>query len=452
MTALPTNICEARNVSVRFGSDASKVVLADVSLAIREGEVVALLGPSGCGKSTLLRALIGLLQPTTGQVFAHGQTLRGIHPGVSLVFQSFALFPWLNVRQNIELAVNGLGLTQEQANERVVTCIDLVGLEGNEEAFPKELSGGMKQRVGIARALARGPELLCMDEPFSALDVFTAESLRSEVYRLWTKTEGNKSGPSLPSTLKSILLITHIIEEAVFLADRIVVMGASPGHIRQIVNVTLPHPRDYQSPQFQLLVQQIHDVIVQQRLPEPAPEPAVATGTTLIVPEPLPRVNLGEVFGLMEIIKDHHGQMDVFGLDQITDYEFDHTLSVVKGGEMLDFLDTPKNRVNLTRLGWKFLEQDINGRKAMLRDQLIKLGTFRFVRQILDEAADKRLPEEVVQEELAIRLPTEDIPTLFHTIVAWARFAELFGYSPQEQILYLDTEPSDEPSAASPTA
>ena len=183
-------ICEAQHVSVAFDPSGERLVLKDVSLAIHPGEVVALLGPSGCGKSTLLRALVGLLKPTSGTILGHGKPLVGIHSGISIVFQNFALYPWLTVRENVKVALNGLGLDEPTGVARVEHCIDLVGLDGFEEAFPKELSGGMKQRVGIARALARGPELLCMDEPFSALDVFTAESLRSEVYRLWTGDSG----------------------------------------------------------------------------------------------------------------------------------------------------------------------------------------------------------------------------------------------------------------------
>ncbi|HEX4178272.1 MAG TPA: ABC transporter ATP-binding protein, partial [Rhizomicrobium sp.] len=189
-------ICEAQNVSLSFGGEGNRLILQDVSLAVRPGEVVALLGPSGCGKSTLLRLLVGLLHPTAGQILAHGKPLTGIHPGIAIVFQNFALYPWLTVRENIQVALNGLGLSPVDANNRVARCIDVVGLEGFEEAFPKELSGGMKQRVGIARALCRGPELLCMDEPFSALDVFTAESLRSEVYRLTSASHDGKSTPN----------------------------------------------------------------------------------------------------------------------------------------------------------------------------------------------------------------------------------------------------------------
>jgi NitT/TauT family transport system ATP-binding protein len=432
-------ICEARNVSVSFDPAGERLALKAVTLAINANEVVALLGPSGCGKSTLLRALVGLLKPTSGQVLAHGQPLVGIHPGISIVFQNFALYPWLTVRENVQVALNGLGLDPATGAARVAKCIDLVGLDGSEEAYPKELSGGMKQRVGIARALARGPELLCMDEPFSALDVFTAESLRSEVYRLWTGGNGT-GGQHTPAVagVKSIMMITHIIEEAVFLADRIVVMGTRPGHIRQIVANTLPHPRDYQSPPFQQLVQTLHDVIVSEHLPEkPKPTEVVAAGG-IPACEPLPSVNLGEVFGLLEVVRDHGGQMDVFRLDTITDYDFGHTLAVVKAGEMLELLDTPKNLVVVTALGRQFIAADMNHRKVLLNQQLQKLGVFRYVLQILDEASGKRLPQDVVMEELAVRLPTEDIERLLKTIVGWGRFAELFGYSAEEGVLYLD--------------
>ena len=432
-----STISEAINVTVAFGDEANAnrlLVLDNVSLAVKPGEVLAILGPSGCGKSTLLRAMIGLLKPTSGTILAHGKPLVGIHPGVSLVFQNFALFPWLSVRDNIKVALNGLDIDPAVGRERVARCIDVVGLEGFEEAYPKELSGGMKQRVGIARALARGPELLCMDEPFSALDVFTAESLRSEVYRLWSG-----GGSKLPFALKSVVMITHLIEEAVFLADRIVVMGARPGHIRTIIQNDVPHPREYQSPAFIRAVQRIHDVITKEQMPDvpPAPAPVEAPGQ-MPQPAPLPSVNLGHIFGLMEIVRDHDGQMDVFNLDQLTDYDFGHTISVVKAGELIGFLDTPKNQVLLTDLGRKFLDADINARKDMFRIQLLTLGTFRFVMHLLNDAPTHRLSKDIVEEELAVRLTTEDVEKAFATIVGWGRFAELFGYDASSEELYLD--------------
>jgi NitT/TauT family transport system ATP-binding protein len=449
-------IAEVKNISVVYGQDAgSRTVLENVSLAIRSGEVLAILGPSGCGKSTLLRAMVGLIKISAGQVLAHGQPLSGIHPGVSIVFQNFALFPWLTVQDNVRLGLNGLQITEAQGAERIKRCIDVVGLDGFEEAYPKELSGGMKQRVGFARAMARGPELLCMDEPFSALDVFTAESLRSEVYRLFSTRSAApaSSANSAMSNLRSVVIITHQIDEAVFLADRIVVLAAKPGRIQQIIQNDVPHPREYQSPAFRRLVQRIHDAITKEQLPDVPETIAVPESPGgMPVPEPLPTVNIGHIAGLMEIVRDHGGEMDIFGLDQLTDYDFGHTLAVVKAGEMIDLLDTPKNRIILTDIGRMYLDGDINARKKLLRAQLRKLGTFRFVIRLLEDAHDHRLHRDVVIEELAIRLTTEDTEKMFQTVVAWGRFAELFGYSPNEEVLYLDTDAESAHVTKSPTS
>jgi NitT/TauT family transport system ATP-binding protein len=436
-----TAICEARHVSVAYDAAKSVFAIKDVSLAVNPGEIVAILGPSGCGKSTLLRCLIGLVTPCEGEVLADGAPLVGIHPRVALVFQSFALYPWLTVHENIAVALEGLGLDSSEAEKRIARCIDLIGLGGFEEAYPKELSGGMKQRVGFARALARGPALLCMDEPFSALDIFTAEALRREVYRLVMRVGevgGEPSGNAPDINVQSVLLITHNIEEAVFLADRVVVMGRNPGHIRQIVPVDLAHPRDYNNPAFGSMVQRLRDVFVAELLPEEAPAPTAAGTGYPGTLEPLPAVTLGEVLGLMEIVNKNGGRMDVFALDQLTEYDFGHTLGVVKAGEMLDFLDTPRNLVVLTPTGRAILAADVNTRKNTLNRQLRALETFRFMLQILGEAADKRLPKDVVIEELAIRLPGQDYERLFGTVVAWGRYAELFGYEPQTETLYLN--------------
>jgi NitT/TauT family transport system ATP-binding protein len=438
-------IAEVTDVSMVYSdSDGANrlLVLDKISLAVRAGEVLAILGPSGSGKSTLLRIMIGLLKATSGTVLVHGKPLVGIHPGVSLVFQNFALFPWLTVDDNVRLALNGLDLNPAAAKDRIGRCIDVVGLEGFEQAYPKELSGGMKQRVGIARALARAPELLCMDEPCSALDVFTAESLRSEIYRMWS---GGQS--KLPFQPKSVVIITHHIEEAVFLADRIVVMGTRPGRIRTIIQNDVPHPREYQSPAFLKMVQRLHDVITKEQMPDVPEGPAVAVQTPGGLPEPapIPAVNLGHIFGVMEIVRDHGNQIDVFKLDSLTDYDFGYTISVVKAGELLGFLDTPKNQVLLTDLGRRFLDADINGRKSLFRQQLLTLGTFQFVLHLLKDAQGNHLNKEIVEEELAVRLTTEDVEKTFNTIVGWGRFGELFGYDASSEELSIDPDPSSSP-------
>jgi NitT/TauT family transport system ATP-binding protein len=438
------SICAVRNVWVAFEGGASRVVLEDVSLDVAPNEILAILGPSGCGKSTLVRVMVGLIRPTRGEVLAHGKPLQGLHPGIALVFQNFGLFPWLTVRQNVEMALAGLDVPTEEAQERVTHCIDTVGLGGHQDAFPKELSGGMKQRVGIARAMARAPELLCMDEPFSALDVFTAESLRSEIYNLWIARDGAPGRLRPPSSLKSIVMITHLIEEAVFLADRIVIMGTMPGHIRQILHNTLSHPRDYQSPDFQRMVQQIHGIIVSEHMPDEPTAPAPPAGQAATM-EPIPPVDLGQVVGLMEIVQDRRGRVDVFTLEKLTDAEFGHTLALVMAGEMLDFLDTPKEIVLLTDLGRRFLQQDMAGRQKILREQLLKLDLFRFIVKRLQCAPEKQLPKEIIEEDLVMRLLIRDVEPLFDTIVSWGRSGELFGYAPTTETLYL-TEPEPEPA------
>ena len=429
-----TPIAELRGVWKTYGQGAGRelTVLKDVSIAIRPGEVVAVLGPSGCGKSTLLRIITGLVAPTRGEVLCDGRPLDGLHPGAAIVFQSFALYPWLTVQQNVRIGLHGKGVQRDEADARVHRVVDLVGLEGFEEAFPKELSGGMKQRVGIARALVRAPELLCMDEPFGSLDVLTAEALRSEVTKLWRRPD---------TGLKSILLITHLIEEAVFLGDRIVVFGTNPGHIHKVIRNELPHPREYADKAFLRKVDEVHQVVTRLHLPD-EPVPAVpAPAAPPDRPAPLPAVGMTQVTGLLEIVADKGGEIDVFALDALTDYEFGHTIAVVKAGELLDLLDTPRNRVFLTPLGRAYVAGDANVRKRLLHNQLRELPTFRFVLGLLDRAPEKRLQAAAVKEELAARLPpTEPIDRLFQTIVAWSRYAELFGYNATAEELYLDVE------------
>lgn len=439
-----TPIAELRGVWKTFKDEGGRElsVLRDVSLVVHPGEVVAVLGPSGCGKSTVLRILTGLIAPSRGEVLCHGEPIDGVHPGAAIVFQNFALFPWLTVQQNVEMGARGRGLDDDRRFQEVRRAIDLVGLEGFEEAFPKELSGGMKQRVGIARAIVKAPELLCMDEPFSALDVFTAEALRSELTKLWLRPDAG---------LKSILLITHLIEEAVFLGDRIVILGAKPGHVHKVIKNDIPHPREYRDPVFLRKVAEIHQIITRLHLPdEPAVPPTAAkdNATTTLHVAPLPACGMTQVTGLMEVLADRGGDMDVFALNELTEYDFGHTIAVAKAGELLDFIETPKNRIRLTALGRAYIAGDSNDRKKLLNAQIRELPTFQFIIHLLQNSEEKRLSAELIKEELAIRLPpTEPIDGLFQTIVAWSRYAELFGFNAAADEIYLDVESSHEPPA-----
>ncbi len=415
----------------------NRVILKHVDFEVRENEVVTVLGPSGCGKSTLLRILIGLIPPSAGTVEQHGKPLEGIHPGAAVVFQNFALFPWLSVSDNVRVGLNGRPLPAGEAEERVKAVLAAVGLSGHERDYPKELSGGMKQRVGIARALVGRPELLCMDEPFSALDVLTAELLRTEVYRLFTERT---------SGLSSVLLITHLIEEAVFLGDRIVVMGANPGTVRREIVNTVPHPREYRSPAFLQMVELIHDVVTRVHLPEegeeervsPAAQATTGPGRRVAGPvAPLPPVRIGEILGLLEILADHGGTMNLFDIDALTDYDFGRTIAVAKGAEMLDFVDTPKNDVVLTDSGRRMVNASTAERPALLRVELLKLGVFCLVIRELAKDPDTPLTGDAVRDLLAERLPTVGASELFETLLNWGRVGQLFDFDAASDTLAL---------------
>ncbi len=423
MSAVPPPIAAVSGVRKTFRDESGRerVILEGVDFEVRKGEVVAVLGPSGCGKSTLLRILIGLIEPTAGRVFSHGTPLSGIHAGAALVFQSFALFPWLSVEENVRIGLTGRDLPEADAAARVHDVIARVGLSGHERATPKELSGGMKQRVGIARALVSGPELLCMDEPFSALDVMTAELLRAEVYRLWSDGD---------TGLSSVLLVTHLIEEAVTLADRIVVLGANPGTVRREIPNTLPHPREPRNPEFFRMVEKIHDAVSGVHLPE---EETVAAptlpGRAAIGPfVPLPPATVGEMLGLLEILADHGGEMDLFDVDALTEWDFGRTIAVVKAAELLDLVDTPKNRVLLTDPGRALVAAAPREKPLLFRRQLLGLGTFVTVVRALARRDDASARGEVVRDMLAERLPSEATNALFETLVNWGRFAQLLDY------------------------
>jgi NitT/TauT family transport system ATP-binding protein len=430
-TAGSRALVEAVGVSHRFQRDGHELmVLRDVSLAIQPAEVTVVLGPSGCGKSTLLRILTGLITPTNGDVLRHGLPLRGVDRDSAIVFQSFALYPWLTVAENVDVGLHRTAVRGSEAADRIRRAIDLVGLEGFEEAYPKELSGGMKQRVGIARALVGGPELLCMDEPFSALDVLTAETLRSEVYGLWTRGDLG---------LQGMLLITHLIEEAVFLGDRIVIMGTNPGAIREVLDNTLPHPREYRSPAFIALVDRIHAAITEIHLPDtPAPPEPVPPRRPHL--EPLPPAQVEQIVGLLEVVHDQGDSTHLFTLTTHLRIEFGLAIVVVKAAELLELVETPRQEVHLTPLGRTFVAADTNGRKRVFHRQLRSIPTFVYVIDALRRIPEMRLPAEVIEEDLAMHLPEEPTEVLFETIVSWGRYGELLGYDPDAQEVYLDVE------------
>jgi NitT/TauT family transport system ATP-binding protein len=420
-------LCEARGVSHDFHLPSGKSlrVLEDIDLAIGPNEVVALLGPSGCGKSTLLRILAGLLAPTSGTVQYHGRPLHGLSPGVAIVFQSFALFPWMTVEQNVKTVLEARGVPDDEIPARVERVITRVGLGGFEGAFPRELSGGMKQRVGMARALVVDPELLFMDEPFSQVDALTAETLRAEVIDIWAAVDRNPS---------SVLMVSHDIREVAYMADRIVVLGANPGVVRTIVDNRLPRPRDYRSPEVTRLIDQLHEIITGTEMPD-LPEPVAAPG--LVPMEPLPDASPIEIVGVLEYLDARGGSDDLFRIVTNTLREFGRVITVVKAAEMLDLVDTPKRQVVLTPDGKRFLKSEPDARKAIWKEQLLKLRIFRDIAGVLAREPRHDVDRDFVLEMLALGLPDEDQERLFETAVAWARFGELFDYDGDRERLSL---------------
>ncbi|HEY2323252.1 MAG TPA: nitrate/sulfonate/bicarbonate ABC transporter ATP-binding protein [Thermoanaerobaculia bacterium] len=415
MTEPTTDVlCEARGVSHDFVMpNGSKLrVLEDINVAIKPFEVVALLGPSGCGKSTILRILAGLIKPTEGEVLYRGKRVDGLTPGVGIVFQSFALYPWMSVTENVDIVLQAAGLPPEERKDRAESAIRMVGLAGFEEAYPRELSGGMKQRLGIARALSVNPEFLFMDEPFSHVDALTAEGLRAEVLDLWAPQDSNPS---------SILMVSHDIDEVVYMADRIVVLSSHPGRVRTIVENPLPRPRDTRSRAFEDLVSYLHEIITGTEMPD---VPKAARATRI---EPLPRTSTSEIVGLLEFLDSQGGADDIFELAAATDHEFGHMMGIVKAAEMLNFVDTPKQAVVLTAEGKRFVQAETEDRKTIWRDQLLKLRLFQDVRALL-QREEGEASGDLVREMIIIALPREKYEEMFETMVRWARFGNLFAY------------------------
>jgi NitT/TauT family transport system ATP-binding protein len=422
-----TVLCEARHISHEFPQPNGQalLVLDNITLAIQPNEIVALLGPSGCGKSTILRILAGLIRPTHGEVLYHGQLLTGLNPGAAIVFQSFALYPWLTVTQNIEVVLAAANVLPEEAKTRAERVIRMVGLAGFEEAYPRELSGGMKQRVGMARALSVNPEMLFMDEPFSHVDALTAESLRAEIVDIWAALDKNPS---------SILMVSHDIKEVVYMADRIVVLGANPGRLRTILENKLPRPRNYRSYEFNALVDQLHEIITGKELPD---QPPMMSRSGLPAMEPLPETTSSEIVGLLEYLDARGGSEELFRIAADTHREFGDIIRTVRAAEMLEFVDTPKRMVLLDVAGRKFLSGTAEQRQAIWREQLLKLRLFREIYDAIQRQPEHKVHQDFVEETIILRLPQENHEKTFQTFVRWARFGNLLAYDENTQELSL---------------
>jgi len=434
----PIPLLEVRDVRQSYHKDSSAdlLVLDDVDLTLQSGEIVGLLGRSGSGKSTLLRIVSGLLTPTAGRVHWRGKPVTGPAEGVAMVFQSFALFPWLTVEENVELGLEALGVAKAERESRTEAAIDLIGLGGYESAYPKELSGGMRQRVGLARALVVHPDLLLMDEPFSALDVLTAETLRTDLIDLWS--EGK-----LP--VKSILMVTHNIEEAVLMCDRILVFSSNPGRVAHELRVPFPHPRNRQDAAFRELVDDIYSVMT-RRTAKPA-VPAYAPTAEAGFATALHPVSTNLLAGLLEALTaaPYEGRADLPALAQSLQLEADELLPMGEALQLLRFAELAEGDLHVTEGGRQFVNADTDERKALFAASLrAHVQLVATIRRTLDERWNHRASAVRFREELEDHMSPAYAGATLRTAISWGRYAELYSYDEEAAEFSLeDIEPAE---------
>lgn len=410
--------------SFKKGDRQELLVLDQINLKMYEGEIIAILGKSGSGKSTLLRIIAGLINASGGQIYYRGKPVRGPVRGISMIFQTFALLPWLTVLQNVELGLEAMGLPREERRERSLKAIDTIGLDGFESALPKELSGGMRQRVGFARALVVNPDILLMDEPFSALDVLTADNLKSDLIDLW---QSKKTG------LNGILFVTHSIEEAITIADRIIIFNSNPGSIRADLKVTLPYPRSDIDPRFRNQVDRVYTLMTTQ--------PQAESGRTLDIGYRLPEASVEEMTGLLEILNlpEHQGRMDLPDVADNLMLDIDNLFPLMELLEILHFAKVSKGDITITHEGQAFIEADILERKKIFSIHLKKyVALARYIYDQLIRHPRHRALEEHFQSLLEDYLSESEAERVLQTVIEWGRYAELFAYDYNAGVLSLE--------------
>ncbi len=426
-------LLEVKNVSQHYQTGSGEqgpAVLDNVSLSLKEDEIVGLLGRSGCGKSSLLRIVSGLVKPASGDVSYLGAPVDGPVDGVAMVFQSFALFPWLSVLANVELGLRARKVPKEEARRRALKAIDLIGLDGFESAFPKELSGGMRQRVGFARALVVHPNILLMDEPFSALDVLTAETLRTDLLDLWV--EGR-----MP--IKSILMVTHNIEEAVLMCNRIIVLASNPGRIAAEITVSLQHPRNRLDPEFRQLVDKIYALMTKR--PEPTAPGREGSFPGLGFAMALPQVSTNTLAGMIEEIADepYRGRADLPALADSLQMEIDELFPVAETLQLLRFAEIEEGDIKLTPAGSRFSDLETDARKKLFGDHLLAyLPLAARIKAVLEERPSHTARATRFLEELEDHMSEEYAEQTLKSVITWGRYGEVFAYDETSETLSLE--------------
>jgi NitT/TauT family transport system ATP-binding protein len=411
------NVEHVRRTFPRGGGE-ELLVLDDVNLNLKEGEIVGLLGRSGSGKSTLLRLIAGLSQPQGGRLSYLGAPIHGPCQGVAMVFQSFALFPWLTVLENVQLGLEALNLPPREMRERALAAIDLIGLDGYESAYPRELSGGMRQRVGFARAVVVHPNILLMDEPFSALDVLTAENLRTDLLELWANGK-------LP--IKGIILVTHNIEEAVLMCDRVLLFSSNPGRVASEIRIDLPQPRERTSTQFEDYVDRIYVEMTARRVERMRQQQAQGVAIEM----PLHHVSPNQISGLIEALAapPYEGKADLPDVAYEQELEVDELFPVAEAMQLLRLADVEGGDIKLTHMGKRFADAELNERKEIFsRAIMSNVPLAAHIRKVLDERASHSAPKTRFLDELEDHMAEDAAEETLKTVVSWARFSELFSY------------------------
>ena len=419
--------------SFRAPDRSERVVLDEVNFRLQEGEIVALLGKSGSGKSTLLRIIAGLVKPNGGDVLYRGKSINGPAHGISMVFQSFALFPWLTVQQNVELGLEAMAVPPEEREKRATEAIDIIGLGGFESAFPRELSGGMRQRVGFARALVMQPDILLMDEPFSALDVLTAETLRGDLLELWQDRK-------IPT--RGILFVSHNIEEAVTIADRVLIFSSDPGRVKAEIPVNLPHPRDTEAPAFKHIVDEIYGIMTQhpQRAAGAAAEP-------LSLGYRLPEATPYKIEGMLEALAEDplNGKADLPALADILQLPDDTLFHLLEAGRIFQFIKVEHGDVAMLPRGQAYVDAEDAVRKEIFAEQMLSnVSLASHIRRVLDERRDHRAPENRFLQELEDYLTDDEAERVLEQVINWGRYAEIFDYDYTSGVLSLPEEEEEE--------
>lgn len=401
------------------------LVLDGVNLTIKEGEIVALLGRSGSGKSTLLRIISGLARPGSGEALYRGKPITGPTRGMAMVFQNFALFPWLTVLENVELGLDAMGVPRAERRRRALAAIDLIGLDGFESAYPKELSGGMRQRVGFARALVVEPTLLLMDEPFSALDVLTAETLRTDLIELWLERR-------IPT--KGILLVSHNIEEAVLMADRIIILGSNPGRVVSEIPIPLVHPRDRDAPQFRQLVDRVYAQMTQRSR-------SGARAEAVPISHLLPEAHVNQLSGLLEALaaEPYSGRADLPELADQMGFGVDQLFPLLEALDILNFARVEGGDAELTASGRSYVDADILRRKEIFAEHLVRhVALAAHIRRVLDDRPGNRAREDRFLRELEDFFSEDTAEDVLQVAIEWGRYAELFAYDEASGTLSLE--------------